>query len=1117
MGYFVATQFVMGYFVATQFVMGVISLRRNLSWVISLQRNLSWGISLRRNLSWVISLRRNLSWGLCRCDATINSSKLPSPYPKPLYLINQLKLHTPHPEPLYLVNKLFKTAIPVPQTVLISLKIDVDTCFCCCGAVFRREKAKSSTLPIMSIPTIAFQHFSLIFFSSKCHKSLTLTPSSSSPMPLPVLLLLLLNFARLPLPVALSSTPSPLPSQFQQQIRICPLKCQCSQDGSSLACSNLSRAEVRHLFASGTVFIVSNISQLLFSFAGGTPSSQQFASGLLNLSIVQSQLDLDILPPMERLLWLNLRGNQLDKLETMAKGISSPDRRNPSHLMPAFPALLFLDLSQNLITSISRNAFGAFPNAEEIRLSSNRIVGVEWEAFRLFRLRRLFLDNNYLLTISEHILRYSPAIEEFDLSHNKLSAAQSSSFFAAQRLRFLNLSHNRLQKFDYDSFSPFFQLESLDLSWNNFSAIPPDIRQFVALRVLNFSGNAIEKVAEGELSQPMLQTLQICDCPRLRLVERRAFAALPNLQFLQMANNPRLQFVSPGAFQNNSLLFEVDFSNNSLAVLSHRLLQQPVRLHLRSNPFLCGCIAPWLFNVSSKLVDLHEAICIRLLSDGQQQQISLAKTVKNGQNIRQKLGECPREPIVPMGRELRAKVGDFFSLYCASRSDAFGRAEVRWTLPNGTDLIGEEEGADGTKNSGKNGDRMNASSGDLIGAPSFSQSPKAPPFTGQPELQRRGMNSPVSMLTTSAVDSPFLGGLHPSLLQLQEHFQRRRPLVPATSGEAQMPQPKSRIQINGEHIRFEVLISEDTGNYICHVNGAEVVLRLDVEKPVIQLSAIEVGSHYVALVWNDSLKVYPQTFQISQSLPLFLIRAVERVQLCLQVRDAVSQQLGRVIQLSLHNPWHSYNVVRLRPLTNYTFCLVYRLVSFVPHSVGRFSSVFESCVDVQTEEQLGFWTSLSPTTIGVLLAFCFCLAALLCFRAIYLRFYIWHETKLRARMNQSMSGQSFLSHSTSLHHSVHQQLDAHAHSLGRAMFAGPMSSIGGPKQEKSEKKAEGEDTFAGREKGRQRPRGRGRKPWNGRKHRSLLNEGRKDLPRGQNCARFFSGAPPAMRNYFVFE
>lgn len=39
----------------------------------------------------------------------------------------------------------------------------------------------------------------------------------------------------------------------------------------------------------------------------------------------------------------------------------------------------------------------AFPNAEEIRLGANRIFSVDWEAFRLFRLRRLLLDNNHLL------------------------------------------------------------------------------------------------------------------------------------------------------------------------------------------------------------------------------------------------------------------------------------------------------------------------------------------------------------------------------------------------------------------------------------------------------------------------------------------------------------------------------------------------------------------------------------------------------------------------------------------------------------------------------------------------------------------------------------------------
>ncbi|KAL3095377.1 hypothetical protein niasHS_007476 [Heterodera schachtii] len=849
------------------------------------------------------------------------------------------------------------------------------------------------------------------------------------PLPLPVLpLFVLLTLLRLPLlflllPHLVPSSPSVSPPslQFHQQIRICPLKCQCSQDGSSIACSDLSRADLRHLFGSGTSLSFIHRSQF-FSFVslfGGTPSGQQFASTLLNLSIVRSQLDsLDILPPMERLMWLDLRENKLEKVETLRvekSFFSFADRRMTSHFMPAFPALVFVDLSQNLITSISRHSFIAFPNAEEIRLTANRIVSVEWEAFRLFRLRRLSLSANCLLTISEHILRFSPAIEELDLSHNHLASAQSSSFFAAQHLRLLNLSHNRLHKFDYDSFSPLFQLESLDLSWNNFTATPPDIRQFVALRMLNFSGNPIEKIAEGEMAQPMLQTLQICDCHFLRLVERRAFAALPNLQFLRLANNPKLQFVSPGAFSNNSLLFEVDFSNNSLSTLSPNLLLLPVRLHLSSNPFFCGCVSSWMPNIFQKITDLNEAICVSSAEGENQRRISMAKIVE-GQNIGQRTGECPREPILPMGKEFRTNVGQFFSLYCAPRMDRDGgkggngegkEGGTEWTMPNGTKLIGDEQRQHGsdqkeTKDeSAKNGAAAtNASSaGDPIEV-----RPSSPPTDQSADLRRRVQLRSPPVFSSPLFDSPFLGSVHPSLFQLK--LNRPSPSMPISTNGAQMPRPKSRIQADGEQLRFEVLVSEDSGNYTCHVNGAVVVLRLLVEKPVIELSAVEIGSHYVALAWNDSLK----------------IRAAERVHLSLEVRDAITQQ-RRTIQLSLHNPWRSYNVVRLRPLTNYTFCLEYHLVHFPLHLADS-SSIFKTCIDVQTEEPLGFWTSLSPISIGILLAFCFCLSALLCFRALYLRFYIWHEAKLRARMNQSMSGQSFLSRSSSLHHSVQQQLNS---------------------------------------------------------------------------------------------
>lgn len=57
------------------------------------------------------------------------------------------------------------------------------------------------------------------------------------------------------------------------------------------------------------------------------------------------------------------------------------------------------------------------------------------------------------------MLRFMPNLEFLDLSHNQLSLAQSSSFFAAQHLSHIDLSFNRIQHFYYDSFSPLFQVK----------------------------------------------------------------------------------------------------------------------------------------------------------------------------------------------------------------------------------------------------------------------------------------------------------------------------------------------------------------------------------------------------------------------------------------------------------------------------------------------------------------------------------------------------------------------------------------------------------------------------------------------------------------------------------
>ncbi|VDN58708.1 unnamed protein product [Dracunculus medinensis] len=534
-----------------------------------------------------------------------------------------------------------------------------------------------------------------------------------------------------------------------------------------------------------------------------------------------------------------------------------------------------------------------FPNIEEIILSNNRLGAIDWEAFRLYKLRRLILSYNSLTAINEHMLRFTPNLEVLDLSHNYLIHVQSSNFFSAQKLRSINLSYNHIKRFDYDSFSPLYQLQTLDLSYNEFINVPAgDLRQLVGLRTLNLSGNAFDRILDGDFVHPVLQELVLSNCHSLRLIESNAFFGLPYLTLIDLSWASSLVYISPQAFANNTLLYRIILTHTQLETIPKHLYTVP-KIAINDNPFQCGCVAKMVKKFQDHIIDVANASCFML--EGTRKRLS--------ESIEKIDEPCRPEPIVPFGEVLSATVGQYFSLYCASRN--FDDI-VLWRFPNGTEIIANN-------------------------ATQLSPSKPANIY----DLFPLAVNDPQNINSFSQTNQP-------------------------------------RIFITKERIRFDVILMDDEGDYRCSL-------------------FLQIGSHYVALAWNGSLA----------------IKASYRINLYLTVKD-LSSAAGRSIQLSLHNPWLSYSVMRLKPNQNYTFCLVYILLES-----GFSKTIYETCTQETTAPSLSILNSLTLTTLLAFFIIMLLFCSLFFIKSLYVRLHIWQQQKYRSRMNQSISGQSFISTTSS--------------------------------------------------------------------------------------------------------
>uniref|UniRef100_A0AAA9S4M0 Tsukushi n=4 Tax=Bos TaxID=9903 RepID=A0AAA9S4M0_BOVIN len=219
---------------------------------------------------------------------------------------------------------------------------------------------------------------------------------------------------------------------------------------------------------------------------------------------------------------------------------------------PGYTTLSGLDLSYNLLTSLSPTAFSRLRYLESLDLSHNGLAALPTGSFT------------------------SSPLSDVNLSHNRLREVSVSAFATHSQGRALHvdLSHNLLQRLLPHSSragQPAPTIQSLNLAWNRLRAVP-DLRG-LPLRYLSLDGNPLAAIGPGAFEGLAgLTHLSLGSLQGLPMLAPHSFHELQGLQVLDLSSNPRLQWAGPEVFSGLGSLQELDLSGTGLVPLPEKLL-----------------------------------------------------------------------------------------------------------------------------------------------------------------------------------------------------------------------------------------------------------------------------------------------------------------------------------------------------------------------------------------------------------------------------------------------------------------------------------------------------------------------------------------------------------------
>ncbi|XP_053340085.1 leucine-rich repeats and immunoglobulin-like domains protein 1 [Clarias gariepinus] len=294
------------------------------------------------------------------------------------------------------------------------------------------------------------------------------------------------------------------------------------------------------------------------------------------------------------------------------------------HCFPRGLRVRELSLSGNKIVHLE---FGAFRNLNEtlqvLRLSRNRLTQLPVKGLELPRLTQLDLSRNRLRLIEGLTFQGLSNLEVLKLQRNNISKLTDGAFFGLARMRTLHLDYNSLKEVNSGSLYGLQSLLHLHLSNNSIASFNPEGWRFCErLRELHLGHNNLTKLAEGSFVKlANLQTLQLSHnsisyiaegafrgLSSLRLLELEhndisgtiedtsgAFAGLRKLRKLTLFGN-KIKSVAKKAFSGLEALEHLNLGGNAiLSILPDAFnnMKNLRTLEISSDRFLCDCQLHW--------------------------------------------------------------------------------------------------------------------------------------------------------------------------------------------------------------------------------------------------------------------------------------------------------------------------------------------------------------------------------------------------------------------------------------------------------------------------------------------------------------------------------------------